>query len=639
MTSRTLLQSDVLKIASDLEKSLDFTSNTIDAVEGAFAVMPAMANFQFRELARRLIQGRDEIKLVTGVRNKTVRYVYPMEGNEHLFESEYQKAHPSFASIQSTLFRNGTTLSGPANVNGEPTLSAKRAVRFYNSDVSVSSSLWGFITLQISLLDLLDSVGISDAPFDIAIRGRDGHGAGGALFYGQGSVFTGDPVLVEINLPQGRWQLAARPSNGWMPAASDLANIRMFFAFSAVALLFATMIAIRLLQLKFRSEDYLMTAVNCIPDGFVSFDADERLIVCNDRYKELYDKSAELMKRGRKFEDILTTGVARGQIPEAVGHEDEWVAERLALHRLPEHQTEQLLDNGRWLQVRNTATPDGGRVGLRIDITDLKLAQVEAEKANKAKSEFLHLMSQELRAPLTVVLGGTPFLNDPSLLPAGKKLLAHLDDEDTNESLAKDMRNLLSAMGSLAEKIDRSAKNLLSIINDILDYTNLEADKMVLNRGPVELNTLFGSIVAQFRPEAVRKGITLEWEASSEVIWADSLRMRQVLGKIVEVAVQQTEKGGVTLEASQSGADVMLCITDTGAGYTEVALEKASGNFAEVTGADGGIRGGTGLGLVLSKKFIELHGGQVTVSSTEGQGTKFYFTIPKYQEQQVEKAA
>ncbi|MFV0383707.1 PAS domain S-box protein [Paracoccus sp. (in: a-proteobacteria)] len=123
----------------------------------------------------------------------------------------------------------------------------------------------------------------------------------------------------------------------------------------------------------------LEAAVNALQDGFVLFDAEDRLVVCNARYRELFPCSAELMEPGVTFETLLRHCVAAGEYPEALGHEDEWVAERLALHRQSYSEFEQQYPNGTWLRVFEKATSDGGHVGLRVDITKLKQAEIRAQ--------------------------------------------------------------------------------------------------------------------------------------------------------------------------------------------------------------------------------------------------------------------
>lgn len=127
-----------------------------------------------------------------------------------------------------------------------------------------------------------------------------------------------------------------------------------------------------------RARARLMAAVDTLQDGFALFDADDRLVLCNDRYKQMYPMSTAVMEPGVRFEDILRYGLAQGEYPAAKGREAEWLAEALAAHRSPEHEMELQLQSGRWIRIYERTTPDGGRVGLRVDITALKEAEARA---------------------------------------------------------------------------------------------------------------------------------------------------------------------------------------------------------------------------------------------------------------------
>lgn len=131
----------------------------------------------------------------------------------------------------------------------------------------------------------------------------------------------------------------------------------------------------------------LEAAVEALQDGFVLFDAEDRLVICNQRYREIYALSADAIRPGVSFEDGLRHGIACGQYAEAVGREEAWLAERLAQHRAAESEIEQELADGRWVRIFEKATPDGGRVGLRVDITALKLAERRAVADRSAAME------------------------------------------------------------------------------------------------------------------------------------------------------------------------------------------------------------------------------------------------------------
>nr|WP_320192663.1 PAS-domain containing protein [uncultured Desulfobacter sp.] len=153
------------------------------------------------------------------------------------------------------------------------------------------------------------------------------------------------------------------------------------------------------------AEKQLHAAIESIDEGFAVFDPQDRLGMCNAKYLEIYNVSADFITVGTKFEDIIRNGVARGQYADAVGREEEWIAERLAQHRSGKVSIEQKLTDGRWVRVAERNTEDGSIVGFRADITTLKQAQEAAEAASQAKSEFLANMSHEIRTPMNAVLG------------------------------------------------------------------------------------------------------------------------------------------------------------------------------------------------------------------------------------------
>ena len=131
----------------------------------------------------------------------------------------------------------------------------------------------------------------------------------------------------------------------------------------------------------------LEAAVSTLQDGFVLYDADDHLVICNNRYREIYSRSASAIVPGATYEDILRAGLTNGEYTDAIGNEASWLADRLNRHRAPYSEFEQQLSNGIWLRVFEKATPDGGRVGLRVDITALKLAEQRALADRSAAME------------------------------------------------------------------------------------------------------------------------------------------------------------------------------------------------------------------------------------------------------------
>ena len=207
------------------------------------------------------------------------------------------------------------------------------------------------------------------------------------------------------------------------------------------------------------AESRLRDAIDAIPEGVVFLDAEGRYILWNRRYAEIYHRSADLFRPGARLIDTLREGVARGDYPDAVGREAAWLAEREAkLATATGERHEQQVADGRWLMIEERRTSDGGVIGLRVDITEMKRqaealeqALAHAEAAHRAKAEFLADMSHELRTPLNGVVG----------------LAQALDASD----LDPEQRALVAEIRSAARQLDR-------LVNGLLDYgdADLAAD-------------------------------------------------------------------------------------------------------------------------------------------------------------------
>ncbi len=207
------------------------------------------------------------------------------------------------------------------------------------------------------------------------------------------------------------------------------------------------------------ARDRLRDAIDVLPEGLVFLDADGRYVMWNRAYAEIYHRSADLFRPGAKLLDTLREGVRRGDYPDAIGRETEWLAARQAkLILATGERHEQRLADGRWLMIEERRTSDGGVIGIRVDITSLKeqaaaleQALAHADAARRAKAEFLADMSHELRTPLNGVVG----------------LLEALDAG----ALSDDQRELVT-------EIRASARKLNQIVSGLLDYgdTDLAPD-------------------------------------------------------------------------------------------------------------------------------------------------------------------
>ncbi len=357
------------------------------------------------------------------------------------------------------------------------------------------------------------------------------------------------------------------------------------------------------------SQAMLKSSIETIGEAFVIYDQEDRLAYCNERYREYYRASADLLVPGRRFEDIIRTGAERGQYAQAKGRVDAWVAERIAAHRSGRSDLIQRLDDGRWLRIRERKTPEGFIVGFRIDITELYEAKEAAEAANRAKSDFLAVMSHEIRTPMNAVLGMAQLL-----------LLPKLTEEERQD---------------FARTILNSGQTLLTLLNDVLDLSKIEAGKLDISSAPFDPAQILHEAATLFAGSAQEKGIDLQlaWLGRPGARYlADPIRIRQMLTNLVSNAVKFTAGGFVRIEASEvadaQGQLLMeFSVSDSGIG---IAADKQALLFQPFSQADSSTTreyGGTGLGLSIVRRLAELMGGEAGVDSAPGRGSRFWFRI------------
>ncbi|HEX6957542.1 MAG TPA: PAS-domain containing protein [Ferrovibrio sp.] len=391
-----------------------------------------------------------------------------------------------------------------------------------------------------------------------------------------------------------------------------------------------------------RAEQQLRDGIDAITEAFILYDKNDRVVLFNQRVLDYYPQMAGFLKPGMSFEEALRLGVAAGQFV-VTGDLEEWVAQRMAAHRHPGPIIERQTIEGRWLLVQEQRTAEGGIVSIGRDITALKdqqaalerhVAELEAahrqveqqafqlreladrfaeeteraQAASRAKSEFLAMMSHEIRTPMNGVLGAIGLLLNTKLSVPQSRLVTTARE---------------------------SAEHLLTLINDILDLSKLEAGRIDLETIDFDLTQLVESSVSMMTPRAVIKNLRLSSRQEPPLprfLRGDPGRLRQILFNLVSNAIKFTNEGEVEITvASAAEPDgrhrIRFSVRDTGIGIAADKMERLFGRFTQADSSIARRFGGTGLGLAISKQLVELMGGRVGVESTEGEGSTFWFSV------------
>jgi len=463
---------------------------------------------EFDKMAATLLGDSTTGRNITLTRGTVIAMVYPNESNQAAIGFDLRTKPEMWTSAERAIQTRAPNLNGPVTlVQGGSAVILRNPI-FVPDGLGGDDRFFGFVNVIVEIDNIFGRIRrqAEGLNLDVAIRGRDGLGAGGDMVLGDKAIFAQAPVLTEVTLPYGTFLMAAVPKSGW-----DLAG-----------------------QAKLRILRLLSAAT------------------------------------------ILLVGLA------TFG---------LAFHQWRRHRDEEAI-----------------RLRLEAEIADrterLEESLVVAQQANSAKTLFLATMSHEIRTPLGGVIGMADLLLDA---PLPRDQYQHV------------------------QTIRASARALLTVVDDILDLTKLDAGKIVIETAPFRLRQVLDDIELILRPRAAERGLNFSVKVAKDVpeaVMGDGPRLRQILLNLGSNAIKFTESGEVTVRVVTEGNDhLRFEVEDTGIGIDETTRGRL---FEEFFQADGGLQHGvgSGMGLNISRRLVELMGGSVTVDSHAGRGSTFRVVLP-----------
>ncbi|MFK7763634.1 MAG: response regulator [Roseobacter sp.] len=365
-----------------------------------------------------------------------------------------------------------------------------------------------------------------------------------------------------------------------------------------------------------RVERRLWQSIESINDGFAFYSPDLELIMANPAYLSIFEGMEEV-KPGISYITVLQILTDEGIINPGNMHPAEWRQKMIERVQRPEPEPVIVqLWNNEYVRVIDRRGPDGDIISLGINITEsvkyeekLEASREKAEAANRAKSAFLANMSHEIRTPMNGIVGMADVLNDT---PLSEEQQLYIDT------------------------IKNSGEALLVIINDVLDYSKIEAERLQLQPEAFDLEKSIHEVVMLLQSSARDKGISLIVDyallLTSELV-GDPGRIRQILTNLLGNAVKFTTEGSVAVrvtgQPNEDGSKVTLQVTveDTGIGIPEDMIEHVFGEFNQVENERNRQFDGTGLGLAITKQLIKMMGGRIWLTSEEEVGSCFGFEV------------
>lgn len=566
------------------------------------------------------------------------RYVYPISsGRGMIGQSLFQDLSPAYrADIQRAIETHQLVITNPHEMRrGGLGMVARRAV--YEND-----SFWGIISITVDILPVLRSAGLSETSGNMNFALRDSMGK---VFFGDDEVFGSDPVIYRVELPDSYWELAAVPGKGWSGSVkvplriAQMAGLIIIGLLSILFYMVASRQDVLNLMINERTSDLnrelleRKRAEKALQERELYlraiFEAAENVAFIIADAKSLRPQILEFSPGAEKIfgysrEDVLGKPLSILLVPEdhdklslvvGIMKKDKAFSGSRTLLRANQERFPAMYS---LYALHDESGEIYAALGVCIDITEQKKMEEEllrakdaAEESARAKAEFTANVSHEMRTPLNAVIGMTDLLLESDLDP-----------------VKRDYVNTIRSSGL----------SLLSIINEILDFSKIDARKMEIVDTPLDLHETIEGALDQVAARAAEKRLELAYSISDDIpqrISGDPKRLGQILVNLASNAIKFTESGEVTVSVSAEREKnahhftaYHFTVKDTGIGIPEDRMSRLFLPFSQVDTSLSRRYDGTGLGLAISSKLVQLMGGRIWAESNIGIGSQFHFTIP-----------
>lgn len=632
--NREKVHTEIASLRRDIEGVLIAQSLVLRELAGAIRENPKISQDEFALRVQSLHKLDASAISVTASQNFLVSLIYPLVDNVSSLGSSYIENEKQRLAVLKKMQSGDDVLIGPVElIQGGVGLILKTPIYSLGSDIHGNVvKPWGMASIVFDYQKFIDKVGLTEAAksYDLLLDFHVPSNETADKVFGNVAVNETDPVTLSFNLFKNSLFIHATPKDGWQTIPPTQKLERAIMVMIAVGFLLVFGYILRLARMCVRAETQLKDGIESLDHGFVMFDKNDRLLLNNEKFSQMYSFPEKLLKYGTPYAELVKSGILRELYlltPDDVAKKVERRFQARLAGASLDH--DQYLADGRVIKASERRMSDGSYVGLRVDTTELTHAKNAAEAASKAKSDFISLLSHELLTPMTVILGMAQLANDPRNLEASKTLLVALkikkiSPEETLFLLDK----MFDELFYLTDRIAQSGDQLMNLINEMLDFAKNETGAHSINKKMWDIKSIVEPVAAQLRMLTIEKGLELEIIHDQGMILADKSRVQQILFNLTNNALKFTKYGYIRLQVKVTVDTVIFEVQDSGLGISKRNIGAIFEPFYQVDSTTTRSVGGAGIGLATSLNLANLFGGTLTVTSTLGVGSCFKLTLP-----------
>lgn len=595
---------------SELEKAIYSRIFQTRSISSYISSNPDITTEQYQQMVNEIINRDSVINSMSLAPDGIISTIYPLQNHEEAIGLNLL-IHPERKEIvQKTIETRKTFVAGPVNLVEGGVAFISYTPIFFKSNKDDTSKFWGITDIVIYKDKLFNEINLikNDGIFNFALRGTDGKGKDGAVFWGDSSIFTKNPIILDISLPYGTWNFAAVPLKGWKNTAGS--NIQELIFLFACALVISILIGLLTdAVLKIRNNELQLKALfGSMEDLIIEFNSE-------GRYMKIAPTNEKLLIRPPH--ELLGRTVYEFFDKEKADFFHEAINRCLRTKELVVIEYEiEINSKMYWFEARISYISSNAVIYVAHDNTQSKKVEEELKdyarkvtEINNTKDKFFSIIAHDLKSPFAGFLGLTKMMADEleTFSPEEMRYNSHL--------------------------LRESADNLYKLLENLLEWSKVQRGQINFNPENVDLSLAVILNIAIVEHLAVQKDITIiNNVGENEYVYADLQLLNAVIRNFLSNAIKFSPRGGkieifTQNEVSENKYKV-VCVKDYGIGISKENQEFLFRIDKKVSqlGTEG--EPSTGLGLLLCKEFIDIHKGKIWVESTLGEGSTFCFSLP-----------